>query len=149
MSRTQTALFVIIAISLSGCAHLFPTHEPAAGNTKHEDLFTVTAEHASFYRRAPKPGRGPDLQLAKDTLVTVTQSAFAYSKVRLANGERGFVANEDMTQASDNLVAGADSDTGSDSEDSLPPTPEVALPAADSSPEDEPAPPSEQLLPRP
>jgi hypothetical protein len=145
MSRTQTALLSLTLIALSGCAQLFPPHQSPTGDTTHQDSFIVTAEYAAFYRRAPKPGRKPDLQLAKDTLVTVIRPAFAYSKVRLANGEQGFVANEDLSHGSDPLLA--DSDTGSESDDSLPPTPEVTLPTADSSPEGEATPPAEPLLP--
>ena len=147
MSRTPVVVLPLTLLALSGCAHLFPHHEPGAGNTKHEPSFIVTAEHAAFYRRVPKATRPPDLQLAKDTLVAVIRPAFAYSKVRLANGEQGFVANEDITRASDNLVAETDTDTGSDSEDSLPATPEVTLPSADSSPEAGLS--SEPLLPAP
>jgi hypothetical protein len=131
MTGTRIPLFSLALVTLSGCAQLFPTHEPAAGTSKPGDSYIVRAEQAAFYKRVPKSGRTPDLQLAKDTLLTVIHHNFAYSKVRLANGEQGFMANEDLTQTPDSSLT--DSATDSESDDSLPTTPEVTLPTADSS----------------
>ena len=147
MAGIRTVLFFSILTALSGCAHLSPPQEPGAGTTKHEDSYIVSAEQAAFYKRGPKPGRNPDLQLAKDTIVTVIRHNFAYSKVRLADGEQGFMANEDLTHAPDLSLTG--SDTESESDDSLPTTPEVTLPTADSSLQGEPNHLSEPLLPQP
>lgn len=94
-------------------------------------LYIVKAETA-FYKRRPQKSHKADRQLPKDFLLTVTRHVIGYSRVQLADGQEGFVANEDLIPASDTLLASAP-DNGSDTDDSSPPTPEVTLPTADSS----------------
>lgn len=148
MSRSKiilaTAAIVTGAVALAGCAKLFPKHSDAA---KHDALFAVMAEKTPFYRYGPQQGQGPDKELVRDTLVTVIRHAFAYSKVRLADGEKGFVANEDIARAPERLIVENNSATADHVSD-LPPTPPVKLPAADNSPEFEPTPLPQQLMPQ-
>jgi hypothetical protein len=68
--------------------------------------YAVTKE-TPFYHYGPLQGNGPDQKLAQDTLVTVVRPSFGYSKVRLLNGEQGYLASEDIHVASPALVAAA------------------------------------------
>lgn len=117
---------------LFGCARHKSDHSTAAAHGK---FFAVTAEKTAFYRYGPLQGNGPDRDLAKDTLVTLIRRSFGYSKVRLTDGEQGFVANEDIQVAPEKLIVEANG-TGPAPADPLPESP-VALPQ---SPEFEPTP---------
>lgn len=143
MNSGRLAVVLLTAVVLAGCARLFPQHA-TLGKTKHPVLFIVTAETTPFYRYGPQQAQGPDRQLEKDTLVTVIRHAFGYSKVRLTDGQQGFVANDDLVRAPEKLVAAANE--GDSQEESLPPPPEVKLPTAD--PELEPTPIPEPLMPQ-
>src|SRR5437868_1490877 len=90
---TIVGLMLLSAVIHSGCARLFPHRSAAA---KHDGLFVVTAETTPFYRYGPQQGRGPDRELNKDTMVKLIRHAFGYSKVRLPDGQQGFVANDDL-----------------------------------------------------
>jgi hypothetical protein len=68
--------------------------------------YAVTKE-TPFYHYGPLQGNGPDQKLAQDSLVTVVRPSFGYSKVRLLNGEQGYLASEDIKLASPALVAAA------------------------------------------
>jgi hypothetical protein len=148
MGRSKIAFVILIAISvmvtLSGCAKWFSKRSPSA---KHETFFAVTAEKTPFYRYGPQQGGGPDRELTKNTLVTMIRHAFAYSKVRLPDGQQGFVANDDLSRASESLIAQANRTDANEDVDPLPPTPTVKLPTADTSPEFEPTPIPQQLMP--
>jgi hypothetical protein len=141
----KMGLVLLIAIGgivfFSGCARLFKS-QAAAG--KHGAMLAISAETTPFYRDGPQQGRGPDRQLSKDTLVTLVKHAFGYSKVRLEGGEQGFVANEDLIPAPDRLIA----QTNTGTNDELPPAPPVKLPSPDISPELEPTPIPEPLMPQ-
>src|ERR1041385_7334176 len=96
-------LVPLTVFALSACAQwsvLHPTVKAKPGA-----LFIVSAEAAPFYRHGPRQAHGPDRQLSKQTLLTVIRHAFGYSKVQLADGQTGFVANEDLIRASDTLMA--------------------------------------------
>jgi hypothetical protein len=141
--------FLILAVALTcvttalcGCGKWFSKKSAA----KHEGagVFAVTAEQTAFYRYGPQQAHGPDHELPKDTLVTMIRHSFAYSKVRLANGERGFVANDDIRRASESLIAQGRSE---EENESLPPPPPVNLPSAEPAPEFEPTPIPNPLMP--
>ena len=76
----------------------------ATGNGKY---YAVSASETPFYHYGPLQGSGPDQRLPQDTLVTVVRPSFGYSKVRLLNGEQGYLASEDIHIASAALVAAA------------------------------------------
>ena len=80
-------------------------------------------------------------------MVTMIRRSFGYSKVRLEDGQQGFVANDNLTRAPDRLIAQAH-DASSQDMDPLPPTPQVKLPVSDSSPEFEPTPLPQPLMPQ-
>jgi hypothetical protein len=144
MARSRIAVVVLTAVVLSGCAQWSARHS-AAAKRKPDALFIVNAETTPFYRHRPQHGHGPDRQLPKDTLLTVIRHAFGYSKVQLADGQKGFVANDDLVRASGTLIAAAN-DSSSQPEESIAPTPEVKLPVAD--PELEPTPLPDPLMPQ-
>ena len=144
MRWSRITLILITAPIFSGCA-LFSSHAPASAAKSKGDLFIVTAEQTAFYRHQPKKERKPDQEIARDTLVTVIRHRFGYSKVRLATGQQGFVANDALVRASNTLVGG--SDAGSESDDSLAATPDVSLPSADPSTEPDSITSTPQLLP--
>ena len=147
LHKTANALAVAIAmaVSLSSCVHLFAKRsKPAATN---QSLFAVSAEKTPFYRFGPQQGSGPDRDLPRDTVVTVIRKSMGYSKVRLEDGQEGFVSSEDLTRAPERLIAHADTSAEPDLSH-LPPPPPVQLPVADPpSPEFEPTPLPQPLLP--
>jgi hypothetical protein len=110
----------------------------------------VTSDKTAFYRFGPQQAQGPDKQLPRDTRVTVVRHMFGYSKVRLEDGEKGFVANDNLSPAPEKLVAQTNDSGSADDLSSLPPTPTVKLPTADSSPEPdaEPTPTAAPLMPQ-
>jgi hypothetical protein len=88
------------AVLVLGCAGM---HGPiVSGDAK---FYAVTAEKAPFFRYGPQQGNGADLQLPKDTLMTVIRPSFGYCKVHLTSGEEGYVASEDIQVAPAALVA--------------------------------------------
>jgi hypothetical protein len=133
------------AVLFPGCVHWFARHSKA-GATK-TGLYAIKPETSSFYRFGPQQGHGPDRELARDTVVTVIRRSFGYTKVRLEDGESGFVANDDLVPAPQRLIAQVE-DTSTESAEPLPPTPQVALPVSDSSPEFEPTPLPQPLMPQ-
>ena len=150
MSRIKLVGLTFLALSVamcSGCAklNLFGRNSKAASS---KDLLAVTASQTPFYRYGPQQTQGADRQLPRDTIVTLVRHSFGYSKVRLEDGAQGFVANEDLGKAPERLVAqlnGSDNDAAS-----LPPPPPVKVPTADPpSPEFEPTPLPQSLLPQP
>ena len=147
MNRSKIAALALAgAFLLSSCAW-FSRH-PAIAKNKHEELFVVTADKTEFFRDGPQQGRGADRELQKDTMVTVIRHAFGYSKVRLTDGQQGFVANDSITHASRDLVAQNTNDASEEDHSELPPPPEVKLPTSDPSPDGEPTPFPQPLIPQ-
>jgi hypothetical protein len=143
-----TLLAIGAAVAFPGCARWFSNHSAKrTAPITNRALFAVTSEHTSFYRYGPKQGHGPDRELPKDTVVTMIRHSFGYSKIRLEDGEQGFVANDDLIRAPERLIAQV-TDTSNDEVSELPPTPTVRLPIADPSPEFEPTPLPQQLMPQ-
>jgi hypothetical protein len=89
---------------LSGCALTRKNILHASDGAK---LYAVTAPKAAFYKFGPQQGGGPDMELPRDTLITLIRPSFGYCKVQLATGEQGYVANEDIKIAPPALVAAA------------------------------------------
>jgi hypothetical protein len=145
MGSSRIVVVGLAALMLSACAQWSARHTET--KPKPGILFIVTAETTPFYRHVPRRAHGPDRQLTKETLLTVIRHSVGYSKVQLADGQKGFVANEDLTRASDTLIAAA-SDGSSQPEEALPPPPEVSLPTADPSPGLDPTPFPESLMPQ-
>lgn len=70
-----------------------------------DKFYAVKAEKTAFFRYGPQQGSGADLQLPRDTLMTLIRPSFGYSKVHLTTGQDGYVASEDIRQAPPTLVA--------------------------------------------
>jgi hypothetical protein len=142
---------IAIALALSSCAWL-SKHPVIGGSSKskpkpnHDGLLAVTAEKTPFYELGPQQGRGPDRELTRDTVVTVIRHSWGYSKVKLEDGKQGFVANDDLGQAPERLIAQLT--TSHEDVSDLPPPPPVKLPTSDNSPEFEPTPIPRQLMPQ-
>lgn len=67
--------------------------------------YAVVTDKTPFYRYGPQQGNGPDQELPKDSIMTVIRPSFGYVKVKLQNGDNGYVASEDIRPASPQLVA--------------------------------------------
>lgn len=96
---------ILIGFSLvsldGGCASFHSTRKAGPA----EKLFAVTAESTPFYHHSPQQGRGPDKTIPRDTLLTLIRSSFGFCKVRLQDGEKGYVARSDIGAASAAVVA--------------------------------------------
>jgi hypothetical protein len=93
---------LVAILCLSGCALTRKNILNASDGMK---FYAVTAEKAAFYKFGPQQGGGPDMQLTRDTLMTVIRPSFGYYKVHLVSGEEGYVASEDIKVAPAALVA--------------------------------------------
>jgi hypothetical protein len=87
-----------------GCANLNPAAPTAADGGK---FFAITANSAPFYQYGPQQAYGPDKKLPKDALVTLIRPSFGYCKVKLASGEQGYVASQNIGVAPRASVAAA------------------------------------------
>jgi hypothetical protein len=99
---TVAATFSVIAL-LSACSA--PEVAKPGAATGSGKYYAVSAKETPFYRYGPLQGNGPDQKLPQDTLLTVVRPSFGYSKVRLMNGDQGYLASEDINVASAALVA--------------------------------------------
>jgi uncharacterized protein YgiM (DUF1202 family) len=52
-----------------------------------------------FFLHGPAQGNGPDRTLAKGDEVQVLRKEFGYSFVQLSDGQKGYVANDDLVVA--------------------------------------------------
>ena len=104
-SRIALLGLPILAVALSwGCVNSDPAPVSAAAGKK---FFAVNVVAAAFYNYAPRPGSSPDRTLPKGTLVAMIRPSFGCCKVRLATGEEGYVASDDLHFASTALIASA------------------------------------------
>jgi hypothetical protein len=104
-SRRAALAALLFALIGAGCTS---THKTSQSTRRDAKIFAVTSDAAPFFRHGPRPGRDPDLKLAKDTLVKLIRPSFGFSKVQLvASGEQGYVASEDITPAPSTLIAAA------------------------------------------
>jgi hypothetical protein len=90
----------VLAVFVIGCAG--QNGQTASNGGK---FYAVTAEKAAFYKYGPQQGNGPDMELPKDTLMTVIRPSFGYCKVHLTSGQEGYIAREDIQVAPPALVA--------------------------------------------
>jgi hypothetical protein len=103
-SKLGLAAWAATIVLLVGCSELEQKPATAADGGK---FYVVTAESADFFRYGPQQGNGPDKKLEKGTLVTLIRPSFGTCKVKLLDGQQGFVANEDIGVASPALIAAA------------------------------------------
>ncbi len=86
----------------AGCAS---SGKPKASSGGSDIWYAVAATQTPFYCHGPQQGNGPDMQLPHDSIMTVIRPSFGYVKVKLQDGERGYVASEDIRLATATLVA--------------------------------------------
>ena len=90
-------------LCLSGACSL--TRKNILNAADGEKLYAVTAARTPFYRLGPQQGGGPDMQLPRDTMMTLIRPSFGYCKVHLVSGQEGYVAGEDIKPAPPALIA--------------------------------------------
>ena len=103
-------LFLVAALFSSSCAKTNSTQAKAAnpGSTSAEHYCSVATKSTGFFHYSPSQEVGPDKFLVRDTVVVVLRPSFAYSRVKLMNGEEGYVASKDLRVAPPALVAAAE-----------------------------------------
>jgi hypothetical protein len=104
------ALFFLAAtatlLAFSGCASLSKIVKEKT-TVQVGRWYSVVTNSSPFYRYGPQQGYGADQLLAKDSLMQLVRPSFGYCKVRLQNGQEGYVAAEDIRPASADAVAKA------------------------------------------
>src|SRR5436190_14193336 len=101
MKSQCLVLPALVALLAAGCASSL---KPALSGTT-GGWFSVAASQTPFYRYGPQQGNGPDMQLPQDSIMKVIRPSFGYVKVKLQDGESGYVASEDIRPAAPALVA--------------------------------------------
>lgn len=98
---------LLAVILASGCAGLRSTSTALAkaGGTP----YAVTTDSTAFYRYSPRQGQGPDKTIPRDTQMNLIRRSPGFCKVQLVDGEKGFVANDDIAPASAPLLASSNS----------------------------------------
>ena len=76
---------------------------PTASNSG--KYYAVSVKQAEFYLYGPQQASGPDRKLPQDTLVMLIRPSFGYSKVKLMNGQQGYVASQDIRAAPPEVVS--------------------------------------------
>lgn len=131
------SLLVAVIILCCGCSKSKAARSAATSGGK----YFAVANATPFYFLGPQQPNGPDKTLPRDTLVTFIRSSFGYSKVRLATGEEGFVARNDIGPAPPALIAAVNTPPESSGAHVRPdPLDPRFLPPPESLPEFEPTP---------
>ena len=107
---SSIGIAALLAISLSSLPGCSASRSMISRVTSAEGgkMYAVGVEKAPFYKFGPQQGNGPDEELPRDTLVRLVRNSFGYSKVVIAeSGQQGFVASENLTVASEALIAAA------------------------------------------
>jgi hypothetical protein len=108
-AASPAVALILLVHFLAGCA----SGQGTARLAKVGKFYAVTSDKTAFYKYGPQQGNGADLELPKDTLLTLVKSSFGYCKVTLTSGEQGYVAKEDINVAPPNLVAAVTNPAGS------------------------------------
>jgi hypothetical protein len=104
---THIALLAALLVAVTLNSSCISSNSASSSVRADKKLFAVNADAAAFYYHGPGQGSGPDKTLPKGTLVTMIRPSFGHCKVRLATGEKGYVANDDLRIASPLLIATA------------------------------------------
>ena len=102
MKARHFLTFVAAALLAAGCAS---SDKPKAVSSGSDNWYAVAANQTPFYRYGPQQGSGPDTQLPHDSIMKVIRPSFGYVKVKVQDGESGYVAGEDIRPATATLVA--------------------------------------------
>jgi len=90
-------LLVLLAVS----AVLFTACSSLEYNSMNAPRMVVSSERTPFFNNGPAQGGGPDMSLMKGEEVRVLRKEIGYSFVLLADGQNGYVSNEDLVPASE------------------------------------------------
>jgi len=96
--------FGVLAVAHFSCTELKVN---SAGAASGETYYSVAVNSADFFRYGPQQDTGPDQRLPRDTLMKVTGRSFGYAKVKLMDGEAGYVAGDEIHVAPASVVAAA------------------------------------------
>ena len=89
--------FCLWLLALAGCAG---SGEKTAQNDQPEsDRYEVIASHTPFYKYGPAQAQGPDFTLKKGVVVTLVKRSSGFSRVRIPEGEEGYIANDRLAVA--------------------------------------------------
>ena len=80
----------------------------ASAPVKPENRYKVIADTASFFRFSPQQPGGADLQVKKETRVTLINRFAGYRKVKLPAGDIGYVDGSEVAQLSPKEIADED-----------------------------------------
>ena len=81
---------------------------PTNGAVSAADRWKVTADTTSFFRYGPQQLNGSDLELKKETRITMVKRGHGYSQIRMADNQTGYVGTEDITPLSAQEIAAED-----------------------------------------
>jgi hypothetical protein len=91
-SRFLIPLLMAATLLLSACSSIEYTPDQAP-------RMVVLHDGVPFFLHGPAQGNGADRTLAKGDEVQVLRKDFGYSFVQLEDGQKGFVANEELVTA--------------------------------------------------
>ena len=100
------AILTVLAVCVTSCS-TSDLGAPTAPNSG--KYYAVSVKQAEFYLYGPQQANGPDRKLPQDTLVMLIRPSFGYSKVKLMNGQHGYVASQDIRAAPPEVVSAATS----------------------------------------
>jgi hypothetical protein len=97
-------ILTLLAVCATSCS-TSDFGAPTASNSG--KYYAVSVKQAEFYLYGPQQANGPDQKLPRDTLVMLIRPSFGYSKVKLMNGQQGYVASQDIRAAPPEVVSAA------------------------------------------
>ncbi len=97
-------ILTLLAVCATSCS-TSDLGAPTASNSG--KYYAVSVKQAEFYLYGPQQANGPDQKLPQDTLVMLIRPSFGYSKVKLMNGQQGYVASQDIRAAPPEVVSAA------------------------------------------
>ena len=95
-------ILTLLAVFATSCS-TSDLGAPTASNSG--KYYAVSVKRAEFYLYGPQQASGPDRKLPQDTLVMLIRTSFGYSKVKLMNGQQGYVASQDIRAAPPEVVS--------------------------------------------
>src|SRR5437762_4792580 len=101
-SRVLSGILTLLGLCGTSCSTSDSTAPTASNSGKY---YAVSVKKAEFYFYGPQQVNGPDQKLPQDTLVMLIRPSFGYSKVKLMNGQQGYVASQDIRAAPPELVS--------------------------------------------
>ncbi len=97
-------ILTLLAVCATSCSTSDLGAPTASDSGKY---YAVSVKQAAFYLYGPQQANGPDQKLPQDTLVMLIRPSFGYSKVKLMNGQQGYLATQDIRAAPPELVSAA------------------------------------------